>query len=186
MSNGCPGRRADFRPFAASVFIPHIFNGSVRCQMGCGATALALLTGVPPEDISAKNGRAHYADHFMLKFLRVRKFRTLRLTPAIIARAKSEIGAQHVILVSQLLRQAEASWGVIFEDSYYHNFDTYSLSALAFLNKPIMSAYLVIHRKWQVDYAHGEQKAKPRLKGHQLKLAALRKHCSFAQIRKWA
>jgi hypothetical protein len=175
----------DFAPFAASFFAPHLFSGSVRCQLGCGASALALITGVPPEIISARNGGTHYSDRFMTRFLRVRNFRTLRLTPRMVTGARTKIGADHVLLVSQLFRPGEGTWGVVYADFYYHNFDAYALSSLAFLNKPIMSAYLVIHPNWRIEYATKKCIEKPGTKGRQLTLASMCKHSEFTYLRSW-
>ena len=38
---------------------------------------------------------------------------------------------------------------MIFNETYYHNFQSYALEVLSFLNKPILSAYLVVHPKWR-------------------------------------
>lgn len=177
------GRRADFGPFAASVFAPHLFCGSVRSQLGCGASALALLTGVPPEIISSQNGRAHYSDAFMVRFLKTRKFRTLQLTPRLISGAASKISMDHVLLISQLFRHDEGTWRVVFGDFYFHNFEPYSLSNLAFLNKPILSAYLVIHPKWRISYSTPHRRPELPAKGSRLTVARLRQHSHFAQVR---
>lgn len=144
------GRRIRFDDYAASVFRPHLFFGSIRAEMGCGSTALALLTGVPPEKAAAQNGSTHHSDEFMTRFLRRRGYRVLHLTLCNISATDSMIGKDNVILLSQLFRKNEATWGVIFNGSYYHNFDIYSLEVLSFLNKPILSAYLVIHPSWRL------------------------------------
>ena len=180
------GRRVDFSPYATSYFAPHLYCGPVRSGLGCGACALALITGVAPEIIASQNGGAHYSDRFMIRFLKARNFRTLRLTPNLVTGAKNEIGADHVLLVSQLFRRAEGTWGVVFEDFYYHNFQAYVLSSLSFLNKPILSAYVVFHPKWLINY--GTEKAEPKCrgKGRRPTLASLRKHCHFKQLRAWA
>src|SRR5579859_340817 len=162
------GRRVDFSPFAASFFAPHLFCGSVRSALGCGASALALITGVAPEIISSQNNGAHYSDGFMRRFLRARSFRTLRITPRIGAAARNKIGSDHVLLVSQLFRPDEGTWGVVFADFYYHNFETYALSALAFLNKPILSVYIVFHPKWRINEVTEKLKPKPIAKRRQL------------------
>ncbi len=175
----------DFAPFAASFFAPHLFSGSIRSQLGCGASALALITGVPPETIAARNCGRHYSDRFMTRFLRAQNFRTLRLTPRMVTGAKTKIGASHVLLVSELFHPGEGTWGVIYADFYYHNFDAYALSSLAFLNKPIMSAYLVFHPNWRVSYATKESMQRTSTKGRQLTLASMRKHAEFSYLRLW-
>lgn len=157
------GRRIEFTRYAASVFQPHLFAGYERARMGCGSTALALLTGEPPEKIAAKNGRAHHSDEFMLRFLRRLGFRVLQLTLCNVSETTSIVGAANVILLSQLFRKAEATWGVIFNGFYFHNFDIYSLETLSFINKPIVSAYLVFHPRWRPV---GKQPRKPDAKVH--------------------
>jgi hypothetical protein len=121
----------------------------------------------------------------MTRFLRARNFRTLRLTPRMVTGARTKIGAGHVMLVSQLFRPGEGTWGVVYADFYYHNFDVFALSALAFLNKPIMSAYLVIHPKWRIGYATKKSTQRPCVKGRQLTLASMRKHSEFTYLRSW-
>lgn len=49
----------------------------------------------------------------------------------------------------QLFRKNEGTWGVIFDEVYYHNFDLYRLQALSFLDKPILSAYVIWPPLWR-------------------------------------
>jgi hypothetical protein len=142
-------RRVDFSPYAASVIILHLFQEPFATTIGCGASALALLTGEAPEGIVALNGRPHYSDRFMLRFLRARGFRLRRLCPQVVTRAKRPIGEKHVILVSQLFKPEEGTWGVVFGGRFYHHFEAYSFDSLSLLNKPLMSAYLVTHDRWR-------------------------------------
>lgn len=176
----------DFSPLAASFFAPHLFCGSLRAGLGCGASALALITGIAPEVISSQNNGAHYSDRFMTRFLRARNFVTLRLTPAMVARARSPLGSDHVLLISQLFRATEGTWGGVFSDFYYHNFNVYELSSLSFLNKPILSAYVVFHRSWRVRYVKKKPNPKIPAKRRRLKLPSLSKHCEFSYLRAWA
>ena len=71
----------DLGSYAASFFAPHLFCGDARARLGCGATALSLISGVAPEIVASQNGNAHYSDRFMTRFLRARGFSTCRLTP---------------------------------------------------------------------------------------------------------
>jgi hypothetical protein len=168
------GRRVDFSNYAASFFNPYLFSGSARSVVGCGASALALLTGTAPEAIAKKNRGAHYSDGFMVRFLRDQRFRVLRLTLCNLSAATPKIGTAHVVLLSQLFRRNEGTWGVIFNWTYYHNFQNYALDALSFLNKPILSAYLVAHPKWQrYPLDKGGSSLNPRAKKDQLTFSAL-------------
>jgi hypothetical protein len=168
------GRRVDFSKFAASCFNPFLFAGSARSRLGCGASALALLTGTAPETITAKKRGTHYSDDFMMRFLRGRGFRVLLLTLCNLSSATADIGASHVLLVSQLFRKNEGTWGVIFNGLYYHNFESYLLGTLCFINKPILSAYLVAHPKWQMNPpASLKPSPRPKIRSDGLTLAAL-------------
>jgi hypothetical protein len=160
------GHRADFRRYAVSCFIPHLFAGASQPGSGCGATALALLTGVPPQAIAAKNGSRHYADSFMIRFLRRRGFLVMELTRSNVPASSSSLGNNHVLLISQLFQPDEGTWGVIFNRTWYHNFDCYALDLLSFLNKPILSAYVVVHSRWRKGQPVGPRtKPKSRASG---------------------
>jgi hypothetical protein len=168
------GRRVDFSKFAASCFNPFLFAGSARSRLGCGASALALLTGTAPEAIIAKKRGKHYSDDFMMRFLRGKGFRVLLLTLCNLSSASANIGAAHVLLISQLFRKNEGTWGVIFNGLYYHNFESYLLETLCFINKPILSAYLVAHPRWQMNpLASLKPSPRPTIRSGGLTLAAL-------------
>lgn len=144
------GRRVDFSKYAAYFFNPYLWAHSVHAQFGCGATALALITGITPGEIAATNKRApHYPDRFMRQVLKENGFSSVGLTLCNLSTGRSCIGNNHVVLLSQLFRKNEGTWGVIYREMYYHNFEIYHLDGLSMLNKPILSAYLVSHPKWR-------------------------------------
>jgi len=142
--------RVDFSKLSVAFFNPFLFAGASRALCGCGAAALATLTGALPERIAARNGRAHYADDFMCRFLRKQGFTIVPLTLCKVSVAKTRLGNNHVLLLSQLFRRNEGTWGIIFNTTYYHNFQVYSLEALSLLNRPVLTAYVTWHPKWRV------------------------------------
>jgi hypothetical protein len=167
------GHRVDFDKYAVSFFNPYLYPDSAL--IGCGASSLALLTGIAPGIIAAKNGGEHYPDEFMLRFLRHQRFRALQLTQCNVSNARDDIGIGHVVLISQLFTRNEATWGVIFHGMYYHNFRLYTLDTLSMLNKPILSAYVIFHPKWRLLPLSGREKSapKPAPKSRRLTLKAL-------------
>jgi len=169
------GHRVDFKKYAVSRFTPHLFCGSHNSLAGCGACALSLLTGTPPGTIAKKNGNLnHYADDFMVRLLRQQQFKVLELTQCNLSAARNYIGSEHVVLLSQLFKRNEATWGVIFQGLYYHNFYVYGLSELSLLNKPVLSAYVILHPKWRVaPFGGGNSSPKRSPKQGRLTLAAL-------------
>ena len=151
------GRRVDFTQYAVSVFHPYLFTGDSRSRAGCGACSLSLLSGIDPIIIAEHNGNAHYSDKFMITFLRNHGFRTLKLTLCNLTQSAGVVGNTQVVLISQLFRRNEATWGVIYDQIFFHNFDHYALEALSFLNKPILSAYMVVHPSWRLDQIIAKQ-----------------------------
>ena len=145
------GRRINFTGYAVTCFNPWLFTTHPP-NMGCGVSALALLTGVPPSTIADHHPGPHFSDEFMLRFLRSRGFRMLRLTMCNLSTARSQIGAKHVLLVSQLCQQNEGTWLVFFDRTAYHNFDLYTLDPLSFLRKPVLSAYVLVHPRWRTRF----------------------------------
>ena len=87
----------------------------------------------------------------MRRFLKEHGFTIVPLTLCKVSMAKVRLGKWHVLLMSQLFKRNEATWGLIFNSMYYHNFEIYHLEALSFLNKPILTAYLLWHPKWQAS-----------------------------------
>ena len=126
--------RVDFSKYSVAFFNPFLFTGASRASCGCGAVALSTLSGILPERIAARNRRAHYADQFMRKFLREVGFTILPLSLCKVSIAKARLGNNHVLLLSQLFRRNEATWGIVYNSMYYHNFQAYSLEVLSFLN----------------------------------------------------
>ena len=144
------GRRVNFSKYAVSSFTPHLFTGDVRAGLGCGFAALALLTGTAPEVIAAKRRSSHCSDDFMLRYLRGKGIRTLQLTQCNLSSSQQSIRVDHVLLLSQLFRRNEGTWIVLFNDWGYHNFQLYSMGTLSFINKPLLSAYVVCHPRWRL------------------------------------
>lgn len=147
------GRRIDFTKYAASRFNPFLFSSTIASLQGCGATALALLTGVDPALIAKMNQGPNYSDAFMLKFLRLRAFRVQALTQCNLTQATGAITSTHVLLASQLFTENEATWSVIYGGVLFHNFELLTASTLCFLNKPLLTAYLIHHPSWNLDPA---------------------------------
>src|SRR5690349_14395581 len=107
------GRRSVER-LTAVCFDPRLFFPKERGNICCGASTLALLTGTPPERIAKEHNRwrKHYPDWLMLKFLRQHGFSVYNITTDWVING-GRISMRHVVLISQLLRKGEGTWGVM-------------------------------------------------------------------------
>lgn len=56
----------------------------------------------------------------------------------------------HVLLISQMFRKNEGSWCVLHKGNIYHNRknETAFFHPLEFINRPILSAYIVWKKEW--------------------------------------
>jgi hypothetical protein len=143
------GRRVDFSKLAAACFNPYLFCAPRRAHYGCGASALALLTGIAPEQIAKEHGPSeHFSDNYMVRYLRKHGFQVERITMCRMSEG-SQLSLANVVLLSQLVLKNEGTWGVLYDRLYYHNFDLYAVDHLAFLNKPVLSAHAVFHPRWR-------------------------------------
>lgn len=148
-------KRINFDSFAINKFTPYIYDPYVHVSVPCGCSALALLTGVNPFHISALNkSKDHTSDKFMLDFLKSNGFKIAKLTQCSVSNnitrvLENKIKYYHVLLVSQLVLRNEASWSVINDQYIYHNFLVNLLKPLEFLNRPVLTSYLLFHKKYK-------------------------------------
>ena len=84
----------------------------------------------------------------MLRFLRERGFSLHKITTDLVING-GRITNAHVVLISQLLRKGEGTWGVLFGGIFWHNFDIYAVNGLSLLNQPLLTAYIVAHPKYR-------------------------------------
>lgn len=143
-------KRIDWSSFEVDKFVPHLFTLE---SYGCGANALALLTGVPPSKIES---RIDWTDKFMVKYLRKAGFTVKEVTMCDVSNNNgffipSNINDLHVLLISHLMTKNEASWSIVHNKLYYHNFQTCSFTGLNLVNNPLLTCYLIMHPNWKVS-----------------------------------
>jgi hypothetical protein len=148
-------RTIDWRKWEVDVFNPHLF---LVDGCGCGASALATLTGVPPQYIhnTNKKNRNHWKDSYMIKFLKICGFKVHHLTKCDVSNtdisygyASESVTDRHVLLMSQLMNKNSASWTIAHNKLWYHNFQTCSFSPTSILSQPTLSCYLILHPSWR-------------------------------------
>jgi len=157
----------DYKELRAFLFTPHLYDRVLYGTAGCGATALALLTGNHPWDIQDQNKRkAHYSDRFMIKYLNDHQFKTIPLSQKGLNSntvVTYPVSSDHVLLVSQLMAKREATWVIYHRNLSYHNFETGATDKLDFLNKPILTAYIVWSLKFSATRKLSGTKSKIKL-----------------------
>ena len=158
MENGTYGNAiTDFRKLTLKKFPASLYNPITFGMNGCGANALSLITGKHPAEIKAKNKhKDHFPDSFMVKYLRNNGVTPFKITKCnLTGRTKKEhsdlfgyITNDNLLLVSQLLKKNEASWGVYWGGLWFHNFELSRTDFMSLLNFPIVSAYCLYNPKW--------------------------------------
>jgi hypothetical protein len=124
----------------------------------CWAHALYNLTGKRhPKDSSCGWGYALPNDE-MISFLRKQRIvvRPLTICNTLsnrINEVANNLRNHHVILAKQLMfgnkDYTEASWIILHNGTMYHNSDAKAPHPLEFLNRPIIKAWLLYHKKWK-------------------------------------
>lgn len=145
-------KQIDFTSFHCTKFVPHLYDPSLY-NVGCGASALSLITGIPPFDaLKLLKNKVDVQDKAIIKLLKTCNFKVARINKSAVTNFSylaSPIKPYHVILISCLLFKGEASWFVLWQNIMYHNFEPKNLSKLEFLNSPIVSCYLITHSSWK-------------------------------------
>jgi hypothetical protein len=137
--------------YTIDVFTPHLYLNSIS---GCGGNSLALLTGKNPDQIKNPNKKNSndWTDTFMVTYLKQNGFKVIPLTKREVTNFDfsygSGIKSEHVILMSQLFNKKTASWAVVHNDLWYHNFQTCSFTSLSLINSPTLTCYVLWHKKW--------------------------------------
>ncbi len=129
----------------------HWFNSINFQYAGCGACALSTLTGVNPQYIKEKKD-GHYSDRFMTSFLRKHKISVYEINQSNLSNKKNweyNINDSHVILTSNLIKKNEATWGILWNNNYIHNFEIQKSNSFHTLNFPILSAYILYSKSWE-------------------------------------
>ena len=158
MENGRYGNaNTDFRKLVLEEVPFTMFDGYKFGLTGCGANALALLTGVHPlKVLKANKNRNHYSEGFMVRFLRKHGIRAFKVTKCnLTGRTKNTdqslygyIGPNNLLLTCQLLKRNEASWFVYWNGYLYHNFDVERAAFSSLLNFPLINTYVLHCPKW--------------------------------------
>lgn len=143
----------DFSLYTADVFRPHLFNSSYA-DFGCGPCTLSLLTGLPPSQAATKVNPLNTPDDKLLQVLEKYGIEHFGITKCEMTNdpvlVRNQITELHVLLVSQLWRRNEASWGVMYDNIFYHNFRPCGTNVLDFVNRPILSAYVLFNPTWKL------------------------------------
>jgi len=143
----------NFNKFVCKKFNPHLYDHVLHRSVGCGASALALITGHNPFKIAAKNkNRDHYPDKFLINYLRKNGYKVITINKCNLTNRetviKYKINSNHILLMSQLFLKKEASWVVSWNDLLFHNFEVSRLDAFGFINCPIVSAYVIYKKSY--------------------------------------
>lgn len=153
-----------WQKFECSKFVPHLFIDPGCKKYGCGANALALITGINPLTIKNPNKakKEHWSDHFVVNFLKNRGFQVRQITDKNtikeVASVINWVHENHVILYSQRLSKKEASWLVMSNGYSYHNFDIFRPEYLDFINRPIVTMYAVCCDLWKNNLLENSKK----------------------------
>ena len=156
MRKGSYSRPVPLTRYRAKHFPLHLFASDTVGVPGCGATALATITGTDPRHYLMLNGnKAACGDVFMKKRLELEGYEVIPLTKRGLNTSKIieyPVENNNVLLVSQLVARNTTTWMVYYAGLSWHNFQVGRVEALDFINKPTITAYCVWHPSWSIPY----------------------------------
>lgn len=130
-----------------SPFFEPYLNGSTHC---CGWDAYRTILGKNPP----KNFGNLSTDRQMVGALRTSGIEVIPLTVCTVTNRLELFNLvleSHVLLISQMFRKNEGSWCVLHGGRIFHNCEdeTNSFHMLEFINRPILTAYILWTKKWE-------------------------------------
>lgn len=143
--------------FKIKKFVPFLWDKSIYLNLGCGATALSLLTNRNPITIRMENkNKEHFSDRFILKYLKKYNFKILKLNKKKLLDGKDEflpfeeiLSNNVVLLCCQQLTKNNATW-IVYNDNYmYHNLEIMKQKNFDLFQFPVLSSYLVTHNRYE-------------------------------------
>lgn len=145
----------DFRKYRVSRFSPHLYDMMVRPYDTCGTAVLSTITGESPIKVEKHlpRGQRHWTDTALTNYLKQKGYIVKKVTKCDVTGdptfVQYPITDQHVVITTKLVCKNEGTWTLTYNGAEYHNFEVYKMNPLEYLNNPIMSAYVVYHRKWK-------------------------------------
>jgi hypothetical protein len=141
--------------FEIKKFAPFLFDTLIYRDISCGASLLATLTGDNPYKIQKLNkNNTSTPDNFILSYLKKKNFKVKEITQALITKNTSNfilnrIKDNHLIMSSNLIKKNEATWNLMVFGKLYHGFDCVNINYLETINHPLISCYIITHKKYQ-------------------------------------
>ena len=136
----------NFSKYVLAKFSPTLYSQSLT--VGCGASALSLLTGKNPWLYQTKDG--HYKESYMVNALRREGYRVFEVNRSNLTRSKNpqyNLSPYNLLLYSQIMSKGMASWYVSWGGYYWHNFEIFEVNAQQLLNWPIVSMYVLCKKQ---------------------------------------
>mgnify|MGYP002738072834 CR=1 FL=1 len=151
-------RPIDWKKYLVDCFRPHLFSS--YSGFGCGANTLSLLTGIAPFNIvnPNKTNPNDWTEKFVIRFLKKRGFTVIPFTvcdatnfSSVSGEIQEFLSDNHVLLTVQMLSKNKASWAVMHNKIWYHNFQLYSNTAISILNSPPLKIFVLHHPIWGMN-----------------------------------
>jgi hypothetical protein len=145
-------RKLNFEKLEVATFPLFLFNKRDYEQVGCGASALSLLTGLHPNNF--QRVKDQFSDRYMIGKLRGHGFSVYSISKADLTNGSwgYRLNDKHVLLYSALIRKHEASWFVQNGNFRFHNFAIDTVLMYDLLNFPILNLYCITHPRWGVSH----------------------------------
>lgn len=147
----------DFSDFETIRFIPHMYDPSLYGLLGCGPTALSLISGINPVDLQFLiDDQGATSEEKVEEFLKKNNFNFCKLTLGKLTNSSIEnnvvsnvIHPFHVLLLIQMYQKNMASYTVVWNNLIWHNYQVQPFTALELVNRPVIGGWIICHDNWK-------------------------------------
>ena len=145
-------RKSNFKKYIAPNF--PFYQSDLYVTGSCGEDAYYTLTGKTFTKKQQQEYKNELTPKQMLQLLRKNGYTVIPLSICKVTNTKynkiltNTIKENHVVLNRQLMYRGESSWSITTRNLYCHNKYWERPHLTEFINRPIISSYLVWHKKW--------------------------------------
>jgi hypothetical protein len=129
----------------------HIFDHEEDGVWGCGACLISLLTGIDPIHLYKKNKKRnpHWPEDLVVDSLKAFGFQVNSVSLNKYGLINPKVVYSSPLVTVQRMNEKDTSYQFIYCGLVWHNFEARPFKALEFIQRPLVSCWLINHKTWK-------------------------------------
>ena len=140
-------KKINYSQYKVRKFTPTLYSESYAA-FGCGANLLATILNRHPFSFRSpdKINPDNWPDYYIVGQLKKNGWKVIKLNTLEVSNVdyiEDNITKNHIVIMSQHYNKRDASWAICHNNLYIHNFAITRLDNYEFLNRPIITSFLI-------------------------------------------